>query len=297
MSVELWPDAAVKTSDIQCGKACGFSGGYSGFCSSCWKTLTPAEKESATATAKEEQPGRTQLRELRIEEGKRVEHQKRVRLVEEQDKKVDNLKKFKEARSTCNLVAQSLEFGDSSRCEIWDCGLGGQHRAVGEPLTSEPEHEHDEAHLKALRGFSSSLSEALRGIEEGSSESGSEYIGFFVNVAENPRYSAQSSAEEIITQSVAENDEFGPLEFDHNLDLEPRELFSRYSELVEEDDDDASISGIQKAMKIIQMACVEGSGFVSSPASDGDCWVGNIFLGGRTSRGDLVGATVQIVWT
>ena len=204
-------------------------------------------------------------------------------------------KRFLESRKTCKLVATQIDY-DSWSCEVWSCGLGNQHRASGEPLTSEPEHKHESSHLQVLQGSVEAIKVAFEDVDEHSSEGS--YVPFFVNVFDNPKYLAKSSAEKIINQ-VFEDCDFGgdrPLTWHEGFPIEAFRLFDDYTEWKNNECYEDAVQAMDTVIKILESTCVKNTAFWTEAQAPDLMFIGSIFMGARTSRGDLLGVSMALNW-
>jgi hypothetical protein len=301
MSVAFWPDGAVKTFDMQCAGGCGFSGGYSGYCSKCWKSLDPATQAAATKREGELEVDRAKARavkEAEREEAKRVaaeESRKRARIEAEEEaerqEKLSRQMKQRKAENDCELLSVM------ESVEVWSCGLGG-HRTGGRPIEEEPKHaHHDPGATAALREACAEVAAALVNVEEGSSESGAPYAAFCISVKDNPNLAAFLRRSPRTILGLFFEEMCGQLSWKMKLPVTAAKLFPRYDERAQDGDGDEKTRAIDRAAAAIARVAAPGTGFTSYPEGNPDCFVGDIYLGAVTPSGDIIGAMVNIVWT
>ncbi len=295
---ELWPDGAVRTSDMKCEGSCGFMGGYSGFCSACWRKLDGVSKVAATERQKLDQPSRTEAREARARDEMEAEKKRHREQEEEKHKNEEEVAHFKVRRresKQCEPLFDTLRTGADGMLEEWTCGVGGRHMPVGAPLNDEPDHKHDEAQLKLLSEASREISSLLKNYGDNSSESGDKWKGFFICVPENPLLAHLRSPKDIIEsvfgnrkQQFEGSDE---LVFSHDLSIKAS-MFPQYDEM-----DGKTKKVFQRAGALLKkMAGGRNTGFSAYPGK-GEYFADNIFVGCVTERGDLFGVRCGLVWS
>jgi hypothetical protein len=310
MPLEYHADGALVCADVTCPK-CSFNGGYSGYCSQCWKTLSETEQAQATATQEPLEQKREVIRDAR-KAAKLAEAADKKKSVAAEKKSVEDLylARRKRARKTetCELLATSVpgfpfepdspwpqhayswNHTDLSETQVWSCGRG--YREEGKA------HEHTPAnrvHLAELKATADKLTSILGGVEQGSSEGGETWTGFFIS-ADHPLVETDMESEALMRKLVpnlsSDFDEM-PVQFDTGL-----EGLAVFNEDFEEMDDEEDVAALQTALD--ELLTVVGADTLFRIGPGDDCpsyFVGPTIAAGRTPQGDVVGCYVSIVWT
>lgn len=310
---------AVACCDIQCIKGCSFTGGNSGYCSSCWRSLTDEEKLAANSLQAPLQEERARLREARLGEEREAEQKRQAKWVAEQEgKRQDSLKKLKleeEAEAAreeirCQRVAShhmgvdlsppewlqwnwvTLDAIDDEGSKLLcpsEYGTCGLYNAVSFPLARHKHAETSTERMGQLFDLSRQLSERLRNTQDGSSEGGEPWVGFFVLPGDMPSLSQKSSSE-LIMQAVL-GAPFSRLLFEQ-VKVNDHRIFAGASGC-----EGDALQAYKDATALIFSVAKKDTVFRLVPACNGDYYVGPCFLGARTSEGDVIGIRSRIVWT
>ena len=130
------------------------------------------------------------------------------------------------------------------------------------------------------------LSRILENTQEGSSEGGEPWVGFYIIPNDMPGLNAKSSSSDIMKAVLGEAT-FSALSFQKESTSDYR-IFSN----------DAENAQVYKdAAEIIFSVAQAGTAFRLVPGGDGDFYVGPTFIGARTSDGNIIGVRSHVVWT